>query len=215
MQAYQQVRRLFKVGMTEKQIASLVRRVLRDCGAEKIAFPPIVAIGTNAVEIHHQPAERRLRAGDAMVLDMGAVYCGMRSDMTRTLFFGKPRPVMYEWYEAVLEAQKRAYRGVRAGRTGESVDLIARRYLETQGLGKYFLHSLGHGVGKAIHQPPWISSKKGQNVLESGDVITIEPGVYVKNRGGIRIEDMCVVGSSGGKWLIPAQRHISRMVLDL
>ncbi len=213
MKTFQQLKRLLCVGMTEKQIARLVVQMLKDNRAEKAAFPPIVALSANAVEIHHKPTDRKARKGDSMVLDMGGVYNGMRSDMTRTLFFGAPNSRVQAWYNAVLESQKRAYRGVRAGRTGKSIDAIARSYLATQKLDQYFLHSLGHGVGKAIHQPPWLSPKKGYGTLKNGDVVTIEPGVYIKKRCGIRIEDMCVVGKERGSWLVQSQRHISRMIL--
>ncbi len=211
--AFARVKGLLRVGMTERQIARLVKVVLLNEGAEKLAFPTIAALTANAAEPHHVPTDRPARAGDLLVLDMGGVYKGMRADMTRTVFFGEPRPVFVEWYEAVLEAQKRAYRGVRAGRTGEAIDGIARRYLDGLGYGKYFIHSLGHGVGRAIHQRPWVSPRKGANVLRAGDAITIEPGVYFRGRGGVRIEDTCEVLADGARWLTPRQRHISRMVL--
>lgn len=199
--------------MTERQIARLVGALLRDEGAEKLAFPTIAALTENAAEPHHKPTDRVARAGDLLVLDMGGVYNGMRADMTRTLFFGKPRPVFVQWYNAVLQAQMRAYRGVRAGRTGESIDRIAREYLRSQALSRYFIHSLGHGVGRAIHQPPWLSPRKGSTILRVGDAVTIEPGVYLVGTGGVRIEDTCWVLQYGARWLVPMQRHISRMVI--
>ncbi|MFC1598346.1 M24 family metallopeptidase [Patescibacteria group bacterium] len=215
VQAFYKVKRLLRVGMSEQEIAALVKRVLLGEGAAKLAFPVIAALGSNAADPHHKPGVRKARRGDMLVLDMGGVYQGFCSDMTRTLFFGQPKSVFRKWYAAVLEAQKRAYCGVRAGRTGESVDAIARRYLERQGLGRPFIHSLGHGVGKKVHQAPWVTSniKKGANVLQSGNVITIEPGVYVKGRGGVRIEDMCEVLVDGGRWVVPQQRAISRMIM--
>lgn len=213
VRAYFKVKKLLRVGMTERQIAQLVKQILLDEGAEKLAFPTIAALTSNAAEPHHVPSDRKARVGDLLVLDMGGVFNDMRSDMTRTLFFGKPKPLFRTWYTAVLEAQKRAYRGVRAGRTGKSIDCIARKYLQSQKLDTYFIHSLGHGVGRAIHQPPWVSSRKGTNILRSGDAITVEPGVYVVGRGGVRIEDTCEVLDHGSRWLVPMQRHISRMIL--
>jgi len=213
--AFRKAKRLIRVGMSEKEIARLVRRLLLDEGAEKLAFPTIAALTSNAAEPHHVPTDRKARAGDLLVLDMGGVVGGMRADMTRTLFFGKPRPIFRERYNHVLEAQTRAYRGVREGRTGEAIDRIARQYLEGHDMARYFIHSLGHGVGKAIHQPPWISPRKGKNLLKKGDAITIEPGIYVKNGMGFRIEDTCEVLHNSARWLIPMQRHISRMILPL
>lgn len=211
--AFQRAKRLIRVGMTERQIARLVGSLLRDEGAEKLAFPTIAALTEGAAEPHHKPTDRVARVGDLLVLDMGGVYNGMRADMTRTLFFGKPRPQFVTWYNAVLDAQMRAYRGVRAGRTGESIDRIARDYLATQKLSQYFIHSLGHGVGRAIHQPPWLSPRRGETILRTGDAVTIEPGVYLVGKGGVRIEDTCWVLPTGARWLVPMQRHISRMVI--
>lgn len=213
--AFHKAKRLIRVGMSEREIAALVRRLLFAEGAEKLAFPTIAALTANAAEPHHVPTSRRAREGDLLVLDMGGVVGGMRSDMTRTLFFGTPRALFRERYEQVLQAQVRAFRGVRAGRTGASVDAIARGYLERCGVHKQFIHSLGHGVGRAIHQPPWVSPRKGANLLKVGDAITIEPGLYLRGRYGFRIEDTCEVLEHGARWLVPMQRHISRMILPI
>lgn len=102
---------------------------------------------------------------------------------------------------------------MRVGNTGKEVDAVARNFLTRKGFGKYFIHSLGHGVGRAIHEPPWISPRKGMMKLRVGDVITIEPGIYLKGRGGVRIEDMCEVQQNRAQWLTPMSRHISHMVL--
>ncbi len=215
VEAFRVMKRLLAVGMSERQIALLAGRVLRDCGARRLAFPVIAALTANAATPHHKPTGRRARCGDLLVLDMGSVVGNMRSDMTRTFFFGPPRTRFVEVYNHVLTAQQRAYRGVRAGRTGVAVDGIARRYLQSVGLGKYFIHGLGHGLGRAIHQRPWISPRKGANVLRAGQVITIEPGVYIIGQLGMRIEDACEVGAHGARWLVPTQRHFSRMILDV
>jgi Xaa-Pro aminopeptidase len=213
--ALRKVKPLLRVGMSEREIAALVKRALLGEGAEKLAFPVIAALTSHAAEPHHKPTDRRARPGDLLVLDMGGVVGGMRSDMTRTFFFGEPRPQHRHWYELVLQAQERGFRAVREGETGEAVDRVARDFLHRHGHGKYFIHSLGHGVGRAIHQRPWISPRKGANVLRSGDAIAIEPGVYLKGRGGVRIEDTCEVLPTGSRWLVPMQRHISRMVLPV
>lgn len=213
VEAFRVMKRLLRVGMSERQIARLAGRVLRDCGAERLAFPVIAALTSNASTPHHVATGRRARVGDLLVLDMGSVVGGMRADMTRTFFFGRPRPRFVEVYQHVFEAQQRGYHGVRAGRSGTSVDAISRQYLHSVGLGKYFIHGLGHGLGRAIHQRPWLSPRKGANVLRAGQVITIEPGVYITGELGMRVEDACEVLADGARWLVPTQRHISRMIL--
>lgn len=211
--AFCTVKRLLRIGMTERQIARLVHRVLRAEGAEKLAFPTIAALGRHAAIPHHIPTARRARRGDLLVLDMGCVVNGMRSDMTRTLFFGEIKSQHRLWYNLVFEAQQRGLRAVRASRTGKEVDAVVRNFLTRKGVGEYFIHSLGHGVGRAIHQPPWISPRKGIMTLRVGDIITIEPGLYFKGRGGVRIEDMCEVREGGAHWLTPMSRHISKMII--
>lgn len=210
---FHRVKERIEIGMTEKQIARLVKEMLIERGAEKLAFPVIAALTENAAEPHHVPTERRARQGDLLVLDMGGVYNGKRADMTRTLFFGKPKALFAGWYTDVLEAQKRAYRAVRAGRHGTEIDGVARRYLHERGVGDLFIHSLGHGLGAAIHQVPWVGPRKKGRDVRAGDVITIEPGVYQEGVGGIRIEDACEVLEGGRRWLVPQQRHISRMIM--
>lgn len=213
VQAFGIVKKQLRLGMSERQVAQLVKQVLLDQGATKLAFPTIAAITENAAQPHHVPTSRVITSGDMMVLDMGGVYNGMRSDMTSTLFFGRPRPQFSRWYGDVLEAQKRAYAAVRAGRHGSEIDAVARTYLHSRKLGDLFIHSLGHGLGAAIHQPPWVGPRKKGRELRVGDVITIEPGVYKKDVGGIRIEDACEVTERGARWLVPRQRHISRMII--
>lgn len=211
--AFHLLKSMLQVGMTEKHVARLAKSILIDLGGEKLAFPVIAAASEHAAEPHHVPTSRRIGEGDLLVLDMGCVVNGMRSDMTRTVFFGQPKPIFAQWYADVLEAQKRAYRGVRAGRHGTEIDAIARRYLYQQGVGDLFIHSLGHGLGAAIHQVPWVGPRKKGRDLQAGDVITIEPGVYKKDVGGIRIEDACEVEQDGRRWLVPQQRHLSRMII--
>jgi Xaa-Pro aminopeptidase len=214
VEAFHVLKKQITVGMTEKQVARVAKRVLVELGGEKLAFPVIAACTENAATPHHVPTSRRIQDRDLLVLDMGCVVNGMRSDMTRTLFFGRPRATFVGWYEDVLEAQKRAYRAVRAGRHGTEIDGVARRYLTSAGVGDLFIHSLGHGLGAAIHQVPWVGPRKKGRDLRAGDVITIEPGVYKKDVGGIRIEDACEVTATGARWLVPQQRHISRMIIQ-
>ncbi len=135
-----------------------------------------------------------------VVIDFGAVYNGQRSDMTRTVVVGKFSKRQKKIYFIVKEAQKRAIFAVRAGVRCSEVDRAAREYIQKKGFGRYFVHSTGHGIGKRVHQAPKIS-KRNRRRLREGMVITIEPGIYIKNFGGVRIEDMVLVTAKGGKIL--------------
>lgn len=212
--AYNRIKLRIRVGMSEKQIAEMIDFELTRQGSEKLAFPTIVAIGTHSADIHHIPCDRKVKSGDNILIDMGGVSGGMRADFSRTLFMGYVKPYFREWYEAVLEAQKRMYRGCRVGRTGASIDAIGRGYLETQGLAKYFLHSGGHGVGKKIHQAPWLSPVRGiRSIIREGIVLNIEPGVYMKGKGGLRLEDTCEVLAHKARWFVRTKRDIQYMIL--
>lgn len=214
MRTFYIVKKQLQVGMTEQEIVTLVKAVLTEEGSEKPAFQPIAALGSNAASPHHNATRRRARVGDMLVLDFGAVVNGMRSDMTRTLFFGSVKPVYRRWYAVCFEAQKRAYRAARAGRTGTEVDAIARNYVEHVLGVERFVHGLGHGIGRAIHQSPWLTpKKKGSSVLRSGDYVTLEPGVYFKGKGGIRIEDVCEILPDKARWVVRSQRSINRMIV--
>ena len=137
-------------------------------------------------------SEKKLEAGDAVTMDFGALYKGYCSDMTRTVFLGKPAPKLEEIYKIVLEAQLAALEGACRGAVGKAVDLIARDIITNAGYGDYFGHGLGHGVGLEIHEEPRFSPS-GNMVIEDGVVITVEPGIYLPGLGGVRIEDMILI----------------------
>ena len=182
-------------GKTEKTVASEIRTLARS-KAHGIAFQPIVAFGKNSAVPHHRATERKLKKGDIVKIDLGVKWNGWCSDITRTFFTAELSALQQEVYAAVLAAQKLGIRHARAEASGKELDARVRKFLQKKGFGKNFIHSLGHGVGKKIHQAPKISPKS-KAVLKIGDVITIEPGVYLKNRFGIRIEDTFFVAEDG------------------
>ncbi len=203
-------------GISERKLAWRMGWLLRKFGSEQRSFPTIVAFGSHAATPHHQPTERCLQAGDIIKIDAGGVWQQMRGDVTRTFFYGIPTQKFIRRYQAVLQAQQLAFPYYRIGCTGQQIDQVARNYLHQQKLAKLFIHSLGHGVGRAIHQPPFMSStSKGQRVLALGQVLTNEPGIYEAGWGGIRIEDMLEITSRGPKWLGQAPKQLQQIILPV
>jgi Xaa-Pro aminopeptidase len=197
--------RILKPGIREFEVAAEIEYQMRKRGASGPAFETIVAFGERAALPHARPTAKRLKRGQLVVLDLGAILNKYCSDITRTVFVGKAPAKVKAWYYAVLEAQAAAIDKVAAGRTCEEVDAAARRVLAARRLDQYFVHSTGHGLGLEVHEDPRVA--KGQKtLLASGNVVTIEPGVYVPGVGGIRIEDDVVVGKSGNEVLTRASR---------
>ncbi len=183
-------------GRTEQQIAQDIARVMKRHGAEALAFPVIAASGPGTADIHHIPTKRKVRKGDILMIDCGAVVKGYCSDCTRTFFIGPPSQRFIRCYQEVLKAQERAIVKIRHGIAAKSVDRAARGYLARWRWGKTFTHGCGHGVGLAIHEFPNLKPKSN-DVLKTGMVVTVEPGIYIKQWGGIRIEDMVLVRGGG------------------
>ena len=197
--------RLLRPGIREFEVAAEIEYQMRKQGASGPAFETIVAFGTRAALPHARPTSKRLKRGELVVLDLGAILGKYCSDITRTVFFGRAPAKVKAWYRAVLEAQAAAIDKVAAGRACGEVDGAARGVLAAHRLDQYFVHSTGHGLGLAVHEDPRLA--KGQKtLLASGNVITIEPGVYVPGVGGIRIEDDVVVSDSGREVLTRASR---------
>jgi len=185
-----------RIGLTEKQITQMLERTMIDMGADSIAFETIVASGPNSAIPHHQPTDREVCAGDLLKIDFGAKISGYHSDCTRTFVLGKPASWQLEIHAAVREAQGASRGVVRAGVLGTDIVNQTIQALTDSGQLENFRHGLGHGVGLAIHEDPFLS-KSLTTTLEAGTVFTIEPGVYLPNKGGVRIEDTIVVTETG------------------
>ena len=178
---------------TEKELAWMLENWARDMGADKMAFDPIVAFGAHTSRPHHHPTGKKLKPNDLVQLDVGVRYRGYCSDRSEIYFMGKPSSLQQRVYESVLEAKDAAKTAVKPGITTHELDRIARKVLREHGFEKYFCHGLGHGVGLEIHEGVSISSKGPDTPLLKNEVITIEPGVYIPGKFGIRLEDMVFV----------------------
>jgi Xaa-Pro aminopeptidase len=194
-----------------QQAAAEVEYRMRRLGAQGPAFETIVAAGARAALPHARPGAARLAPGQPVLVDMGANADGYMSDMTRMVHLGAPDKPFLELYGAVLEAQQAALAAVRAGAAARRVDQVARRALRARGLEKYFTHSTGHGVGLEIHEGPRLGARSDET-LEAGMVVTVEPGVYLAGKAGIRIEDTVLVTAAGAEILTPASKEL--MVLE-
>ncbi len=194
-----------RLGLSEKEIASeIVYRHLRQ-GAERMAFEPVVAAGANSALPHARPTDRKVERGDVVLLDFGCVLDGYASDMTRMVALGDPDPLALELYELVLAAQETAISGARAGMASTDVDALARDVVQKAGYGDAFVHGLGHGVGLQVHEWPRVSYTVDYD-LPPDCVVSIEPGVYLSGRFGIRIEDLVVLRADGCESLTHASK---------
>jgi Xaa-Pro aminopeptidase len=193
--AYAELREAGLVGRTEREVARWIVRFLEDAGADEASFPPIVAAGDNGALPHAVPRDVDIPRGTLVVLDLGARLDGYCSDCTRTFATGELPEAQSEAYEAVLAAQRLALDEVRAGVSCKAVDADAREALEAR-LGLSFEHGLGHGVGLEVHEGPRLA-RTAEGSLEAGNVVTVEPGVYLPGEFGIRIEDLVAVTEEG------------------
>lgn len=194
-----QVAEIIKPGMREKQVAWELEKSMREAGADGMAFNVKVASGPNSALPHHAPGSRKIAPGDAIIIDMGAMVDGYRSDMTRTFFMGsEPTPKFMEIYETVLAAQTAVLMQAKSGMFSRSVDAIARDLIAQAGYKENFGHGLGHGVGLEIHEDPFLSPRTAKTEkIETGMTLTVEPGIYIPGWGGVRIEDLTVVQADG------------------
>jgi len=185
---------LLRPGMTERELAWLLESYMRTHGADKVAFDIIVAAGPNGAMAHYAPAEVPLPLGQPIVIDMGAQAGGYCSDLTRTICLGEPADAERFWtvYETVKQAQEQAEATICAGMSGVDADAIARQVIGDAGFGDHFGHGLGHGVGLLVHESPRASPLSADTLVE-GNVLTVEPGIYITGWGGVRIEDMVIV----------------------
>jgi Xaa-Pro aminopeptidase len=183
-------------GPSERELQQLLDEHMRGLGSQEPAFPTIVASGPNAALPHHQPSERRIVDGDLVLVDFGGTVDGYRSDLSRTFMVGEVPAEARAVYDLVLEAQAAGVASVRDGVAAAEVDDVCRSLIEAAGRGDQFLHSTGHGVGLYIHEDPLLA-RSSTDVLAAGQVVTVEPGVYVTGMGGVRIEDLVAVTATG------------------
>ena len=178
----------------------------RELVAESPSFDTIVASGINGSKPHHSPTDKLISDNEAITIDMGAKYKGYCSDLTRTIFIGDPDEKFKKIYTTVLKAQLISMETAKPDMTGEEIDKIARDIITSEGYGEYFGHSLGHGVGIEIHENPGVGPNSKNNI-KPGMVYTIEPGIYIENWGGIRIEDMVIMTENGNNLLSHALKE--------
>jgi Xaa-Pro aminopeptidase len=195
-EAYEELRELGLAGRTEREVARSLMRSVEDRGAEGPSFPAIVAAGAHGAMPHAVPRDVEIARGTLVVIDMGARVDGYCSDCTRTLATGPLDDAALEIYELVRRAQEESLRAVRAGASCQGVDAVARDIIEAAGHGEHFGHGLGHGVGLDVHEGPRLG-KAAKGELRAGNVVSVEPGVYVPGKVGVRIEDLVVVRDGG------------------
>jgi Xaa-Pro aminopeptidase len=198
---------LVRPGMREYEVAAEIDYRLRRGGASRTSFETIVASGARSALPHARPTGKVLARNELVVIDLGAILRGYSSDLTRTIYLGRAPKEIHRWYDAVLEAQAAARQVIRAGVSGGEVDAAARGVLERAGLGRYFVHSTGHGLGLEVHENPRLARDQ-KNPLPAFSVVTVEPGVYVPGRGGIRVEDDVLVLEEGSELLTTASREL-------
>ena len=204
--AYHEALPSLRPGVRESEVAGRLEFAARQRGADGMSFETIVAAGKRAALPHGRASCQPMPRRGFVVIDSGVILRGYCSDMTRTLHLGRVGSTERQWYDAVLEAQLAGIAAVAPGRTAGEIDAAARRVLRKAKLHRYFTHSTGHGVGLEIHEAPRLGQGQSER-LEAGMVITIEPGVYIPGKGGIRIEDMVVVTPHGSKILTPVTKE--------
>jgi Xaa-Pro aminopeptidase len=201
-----------KIGISELEVAGFIKKSFVKYGAPILAFPPIVAFGKNTENIHHEPSKSKLKQGDTIMFDFGTTINHYCSDMTRTYFWGEPNAKQKKIYLAVLEAQNRAIKKLEGReRRAKIIDATAREFLAKQ-FKNNFKHGLGHGVGTVIHEWPNFK-RKSEDIIPAGCVMTVEPGIYLKGFGGVRIEDMGLITKSGYKNLTNMPKDLKSVIL--
>jgi len=196
------------IGSREKEIASSIELEFRKRGVESIPFRPIVASGPNGAFPHHKPGDRRFKRGDSVVLDLGAAYKGYCSDLTRTIFIERCGSKEREVYEIVRQAQQLAFESIAESVNAQIVDRAARTHIASKGYGDKFIHRTGHGIGLDVHEAPYIWEGNAE-ILKSGMTFSVEPGIYLPDRFGVRIEDIVVVEGTKARRLNKVSRELA------
>ena len=197
-------------GQTELEIQNILHIEMLRAGAQGQAFGSIVVSGPRTASPHTSASERAVQPGDLLLFDCGAVYRGYPADITRTFCLGEPDPELAEIYEVVKKANAAARRYAGPGDKAEDIDRVARQVIEQSGYGQYFIHRTGHGLGLQVHEPPYIVSGN-DTVLQPGMTFTIEPGIYLPGKGGVRIEDDVLITTEGCESLTTFPRDLMRL----
>ena len=203
---YEYILGIVSEGVTETALADAIYSKTVELGASGVSFDTIVAFGESGAEPHHVPTDKRLQEGMLVTIDMGAVVEGLCSDFTRTFAFGDIDEEQRRVYDTVYEAQKLALSAVADGTACRAADAAARDHIARCGYGGFYIHGTGHGVGTEIHEPPTLNAKS-EETLAAGQVVTVEPGIYLPGRMGVRIEDMVLVGEGR-----PFSRHTTELI---
>ncbi len=211
---FNSLKKSLKSGMSELEIAWRIEVLAHEYGANGMAFHPIVAINENSACPHHKNGNKKLRNGDMLMIDMGMKYRGYCSDMTRMIFTKQPTREQESIYKLVLGAQENAIKNLRAGMSGQKADSFARNVIKKAGFEKQFGHSLGHGVGLDIHELPNLSQKYKEKI-PAGSIVTVEPGIYLPGKFGVRIEDMILVGVKNAVNLTKIPKSIQNTIIQL
>jgi Xaa-Pro aminopeptidase len=204
--AFEYVAGRLKTGMTEKEIAWALEKHMKENGGGSMPFEIIVGAGPNGALPHAQPSDRPVAPHEPIVIDMGADFAGYSSDLTRTVCIGKPDAMFIKIYSIVQKAQQAAIDGIGEGMSGISADALARDIIKSAGYGEMFGHGLGHGVGLATHDPAPRLSYLSNDVIANGMVFSIEPGIYLPEWGGVRIEDLAMLENGKVKLLSHAKK---------
>lgn len=206
-EAFAHILTFIKPGVSEVEVSNELEFFMRKQGATSSSFDIIVASGYRSALPHGVASSKVIESGELVTMDFGAVYNGYCSDITRTIAVGEVSDELKQLYNTVLEAQKRGVKHTKAGMTGKEADALTRDYITEQGYGEYFGHSTGHGVGMEVHEAPSLAPRN-LTKLEAGMVVTVEPGIYIEEVGGCRIEDDIVITETGNRVLTLAPKEL-------
>lgn len=204
---------MLRPGLSEAEVSRQIRFWAEEMGGVGESFPNIVAAGRNSSRPHHHPGKKKLKAGDPVTIDLGVIADGYCSDLTRTVALGQSAKEFEHIYEVCLAANEAAIAAIKPGMTGAQADAKARAVIEEAGYGEFFGHGLGHGVGVEIHEAPRLAPSSEQK-LYAGNVVTIEPGIYVPRKFGVRIEDYAVLVKGGAEVLSQAPKRLKKLRVD-
>ncbi len=206
-EAFSYILNIIKPNIKEKDISLALEYKMRELGASGISFPTIVASGYRSSLPHGAASDKEIKLGDFVTMDFGAYYNGYASDMTRTVVVGKPSEKQREIYEIVLEAQLEGVNHIKAGMTGKEADALTRDIINKYGYGEYFGHGTGHGIGLDVHEGPTVTPRS-DTVLAPGMIVTVEPGIYIPDFGGVRIEDDVLITEAGREILTKSNKDL-------